>query len=187
MMATTLIPAAENPAPSRWAPRCSRWRKRPAPNPGRQIEVAQNAFGQPADILQEHRLPLAVRADDQVMKAQRQLDDRIEAGERAVARPHFLDQNPAVARAEQMDHAPGQNRFREPIGRLLNGRLLLLYDGEQFTAFLQVPRSRTHGRRRYRFLRRGGRQLSGPPKFEAQSSTFKVPADDAPFAVFRVK
>ena len=74
---------------------------------GRQIEIPQNAFRQSADVLQKHRLPLAVGTHHEIVKAQRQLDDGVESGEGTVARPHFLDQNPAVARAEQMHHAPG--------------------------------------------------------------------------------
>src|SRR5438128_1996113 len=69
----------------------------------RQIEVAQNAFREAGNIFQEHRLPLSIGAHDKVMKTQRKLDDGIEAGERAVARPHFLDENAAVARTEKMN------------------------------------------------------------------------------------
>ena len=37
---------------------------------GCEIEVAQNALRQAAGIFQEHRLPLTVRPDDEIVKAQ---------------------------------------------------------------------------------------------------------------------
>src|SRR5262245_3763596 len=51
-----------------------------------EIEVPQNALGQSAHVLEEHRLPLAVRAHHEIMKAEREFDDRIEPRERSVAR-----------------------------------------------------------------------------------------------------
>ena len=60
----------------------------------REIEVAQDAFSEPAHVFEEHRLPLAVRADDEIVKGKREFDDRIEAGKRTVTRPHFLDHDP---------------------------------------------------------------------------------------------
>jgi len=46
----------------------------------RQAEVAEDALGEPADVFEKHRLPLPVRADDQVVKRQGQLDDRMKPG-----------------------------------------------------------------------------------------------------------
>ena len=74
-------------------------------------EISQDAFGQPAHVFQEHRLPLAVGADDEIVKRQRQFDDRIEARERAVARPHFLDHDAAVPGAEDVHHRDRRESF----------------------------------------------------------------------------
>ena len=70
---------------------------------GRRREVPPEDRAEPLDVLQEHRLPLAVGADDRVVIGHRQLDDRVEARERAVPREHLLDGHPRVARAEDVD------------------------------------------------------------------------------------
>ena len=67
----------------------------------------QSTGAEPLDVLQEHRLPLAVGADDGVVIGHRQLDDRVEARERPVAREHLLDRHPRMARC----------RRRGPAGR----------------------------------------------------------------------
>src|SRR5208282_1696458 len=67
-----------------------------------QIVVAQDAFGESADVLKEHRLPLAVGADDGVVEAQRKLHHRVKPWEAAVARPHLLDHDSAVYAAKQV-------------------------------------------------------------------------------------
>src|SRR5687767_10383502 len=92
--------------------------------------VAQNALGETGDVFEKHRLTLPIGADDKVMKRQRKLDYRIEAGERAVARPHFLNHDARMTRAEEMDHAAGKDRLRKPIGRLENLRELGSYGVE---------------------------------------------------------
>ena len=115
---------------------------------GREIEVAQDAFGEAGDVFEEHRLALAVRADDEIMEAQRELDDGIEARKRTVTRPHLLHENPAVARAEEVNHAPGENRLGEPICRPLNGGLLAFDGGQKFAASVQVICARSHRRAR---------------------------------------
>ena len=109
-----------------------------------QIEVPQNPLGQSADVLQKHRLPLAVRPDDEVVEAERQLDNGVEAGKGPVTRPHFLDQDAAVSRTEQMHHSPRQNCLRKPVGGLLNRGLLLFDDGNQPAALIEVIGARTH-------------------------------------------
>ena len=83
-----------------------------------EVEVAENAFGEAADVFEEHGLALAVGADDEVVEAQREFNDRIETGKRSVARPHFLDQNPAVPGAEEVNHPSGKNCFSEPTSGL---------------------------------------------------------------------
>ena len=74
--------AAETARPSRSARRCSRWSEMTsAVSCVRQVEIAEDALGEAGDVLEEHRLPLAVGADDEVVERQRQLDDRVEARE----------------------------------------------------------------------------------------------------------
>ena len=63
----------------------------------RELEIPENARGEAGDVFEEHGLTLAVRADDEVVEAQGEFDDGIEAGKRSVTRPHFLHENPAVA------------------------------------------------------------------------------------------
>ena len=92
-----------------------------------QREIAQDPFGQAADVFQEHRLPLPIGANDQIVKRNRQLDDGIETGKGAVTGPHLLDHDARVAAAENMHHAPGQDRLREPVRRLAD-RLVLRGD-----------------------------------------------------------
>ena len=82
----------------------------------REVEVPQDARSKAAHVLEEHRLPLPIRADDEIVEAERQLDDRIEPRERAVARPHLLDHDAAVAGAEDVHHASGEDRLGEPVG-----------------------------------------------------------------------
>ena len=102
----------------------------------RQIEVSQNPFGQPGDIFEEHRLALTVRAHHQIVKAERKLNDRIETGKRAVARPHLLDHYPAVTGAEKMHHPPGEDGLRKPFGCSFDRRRLLRNMIEQHAATL---------------------------------------------------
>src|SRR5262249_54116958 len=89
-------------------------------------------------IFKEHRLTLAIRPDDEIVETQGKFDDGIEAGERPVARPHLLDEDAAVTRAEQVHHASGQDRRSKPVRRLLDGRLLAFDRGEQFAAVMEV-------------------------------------------------
>ena len=86
-----------------------------------EVVVAQDALGQAVGVLEKHRLPLAIGTDDLVVKRERQLDDRVEAGERPVAGPHFLDHDPAVPGAKQVNHAPGEDAPGKPLGGLLDG------------------------------------------------------------------
>jgi hypothetical protein len=69
----------------------------------------------PLTFSRVHRLPLSVRPNDQVMETQGEFDDGIEARERSIARPHFLDHYPAVPRAEHLHHAAGENALRKPV------------------------------------------------------------------------
>ncbi|MFM1945199.1 MAG: hypothetical protein RI897_4181 [Verrucomicrobiota bacterium] len=60
-------------------------------------EVAEDTFGEAGDIFEEHGLALAVGADDKVMEAEGEFDDGVEAGEGAIAGPHFFDHDTAMA------------------------------------------------------------------------------------------
>jgi hypothetical protein len=82
------------------------------------------------------------------VKRERQLDDGIEPGKRSVTRPHFFDENPAVPATKQMHRAAGQNRFSEPISRLLNRRLLLFDRCHECAALAEVISAWSHGRAR---------------------------------------
>jgi hypothetical protein len=79
---------------------------------GAQLEVGQDRPGEPLDPLDEHRLALAVRADDLGVVGHAQLDDRVEARVRAVAREHLLDGDPRVARAEEVHQPAAADRPR---------------------------------------------------------------------------
>src|SRR5204862_6371082 len=75
-----------------------------------EVEVAQDDLTQAFRALDEHRLPLPVGAHDLRVERHRQLDDRMEAGIRAVAREHLLDGDARVAAAEEVDEAAGGDR-----------------------------------------------------------------------------
>ena len=102
---------------------------------GHEIEVAQDAVRQAADVFEEHGLPLAVRADDGVVGGEGEFDDRVEAGEGAVARPHFLDHHATMARPEEMYHTTGQDRSGEKLCNFLYVRFLFCYRGNNFLSF----------------------------------------------------
>ena len=74
--------------------------------------------------LDEHRLPLAVRADDLRVEGHRELDDRVEARVGAVAREHLLDGDPRVAGAEEVDEPVAGDRVGAEPARGLD-RLVL--------------------------------------------------------------
>ena len=58
---------------------------------GAEREVVEDDLGQAGHALDEHRLALAVGADDLGVERHRQLGDRVEPRVRAVAREHLLD------------------------------------------------------------------------------------------------
>ncbi len=61
------------------------------------------------------------------MKRKRQLHNRVEAGKGAVAGPHLLDHDAAVAAAKEVNHAAGQNSLTKPIGGLTDRFALGFY------------------------------------------------------------
>ena len=83
-----------------------------------QGEVAEDAGGQPADVFEKHGLSLAIGADDEVVKCEREFDDGIEPGKRAIAGPHFFDHDARVPGSKHVDHAAGQNGGGEEVGGL---------------------------------------------------------------------
>ena len=111
---------------------------------GLEIEVPQDAVRQTADVFEEHGLPLTIRSDDEVVKRQRELNDGIEAGEGAVARPHFLHQNAAVAGAKDVHHLSGEDRLCEHVGGLLDERKLIADTIEESLAGVEVLEGGSH-------------------------------------------
>ena len=77
---------------------------------GRSSKFARIVSASPRHPLDEHRLPLPVRADDLRVEGHRELDDRVEAGIRAVAREHLLDRDARVAGAEEVDEPAAGDR-----------------------------------------------------------------------------
>ena len=84
-------------------------------------EVGEDDLGQARHALDEHRLALAVGADDLRVEGHRQLDDGVEARIRAVAREHLLDRDARVAGAEEMDEPVGRDGLRAPLAGLFDG------------------------------------------------------------------
>jgi hypothetical protein len=109
-----------------------------------EVEVAQDAVREAADVFEEHGLTLAVRADDEVVEGQRELDDGIEARKGAVTRPHFLDEDAAVAGAEDVDHLSGEDRLGEHVGGLLDERELVADAVEEALAGFEVLEGGSH-------------------------------------------
>ena len=113
----------------------------------RQVEVGENRSSETFDSLDEHRLPLPVRANDLGMEGHRELDDRMEPGVRAVARKHLLDRNPRVARAEEMDEtARGDGVGAHGAGAVEGGVLCLLETLEQCARFAEPGGHHSHRR-----------------------------------------
>ena len=125
---------------------------------GFKVKVSQDAGGEATDVFEEHGLTLAIGPDDEVVKGEGELDDRIEAGEGAVTRPHFLDKDAAVAGAEDVDHLPVEDGLRKQIGGLLDEGKLLADAVEQALAGVEILKGRGHGARRVE----RGRVLSPP-------------------------
>ena len=98
-------------------------------------EVVEDHLGEAGHPFDEHRLALAVGADDLGVEGHRQLDDRVEARVRTVAREHLLDRNPRMARPEQVDETVRGDRLGRPLARGLDraglGRGHLLEDGRR--------------------------------------------------------
>jgi hypothetical protein len=103
-----------------------------------QREVGQDLGGEPLGALDEHRLPLAVRADDLRVEGHRELDDRVEPRIRAVAREHLLDGDPRVAGAEDVHEAAAADRVRADLARALHRLALGLEPLEERLRGLEV-------------------------------------------------
>ena len=91
---------------------------------GRIAEVSEDAFGETGHVFEVHRLPLSVGAHDEIVEAERELDDGIEARKGAIAGPHFFDHDAAVPRPEDVHHATREDAFSEPLGCALDRRQL---------------------------------------------------------------
>src|SRR5262245_52373466 len=65
-------------------------------------EVAEDLLGVTGRLLQVQALSQTVRADDQVVEGQTQLDDRVPADKTPLPRGHLFAEHAAVADAEKM-------------------------------------------------------------------------------------
>ena len=79
-------------------------------------------------MLEEHGLPLAVRADHQVVVGEGELDDGMEAGEAAVAGEHLFDNDARMSRAEEVDESVACNGIGTDFGGPLDGIELRGFD-----------------------------------------------------------
>ena len=94
---------------------------------GRSRKLARIDAAKPLDALDRHRLPLAVRAHDLRVERHRQLDERREAGIRAVAREQLLDRDARVAGAEAVHEPAAADRVGADQARRLD-RLGLAFE-----------------------------------------------------------
>ena len=69
----------------------------------------------------------------------------MEAGKRAVARPHLLRHDPAVSGTKEVRESACEDGRREPIRGRLNRLGLTFDDGKQIAAFGKVIGGRRHG------------------------------------------
>ena len=131
-------------------------------------EVGQDHLGQPGHPLDVHRLALAVGADDLRVERHRQLDDRVEAGVRAVAREHLLDRDPRMAGPEQVDETAAGDRVGTPLAGFGDRPGLGLAEpGEQALGLGQpVEHARVGGGRRHGVIssRSRSRHRRRPPR-----------------------
>ena len=95
---------------------------------GPKLKFERIVAASPGMSLDEHRLALAVGADDLRVERHRQLDDRVEARVRAVAREHLLDRDARVACAEEVDQAAAGDRVGAPLAGGLDGIRLRVAD-----------------------------------------------------------
>lgn len=99
-----------------------------------QVKVPQDASSEARDVLQEHGLALPVGPHDQVMEAEAEFDDGVEAWKGSIAWPHFLDKNAAMAGSEEMNHSTSQDGGSEPICGLADGRRLGFHPVDDLSA-----------------------------------------------------
>jgi hypothetical protein len=91
------------------------------------------------DMFQKHGLPLPIGAYDQIVKGEREFDQREKARKAAVTRVHLFDEHTRMTSAEEVNKAIAGNGIGANIGRLLNsGHLLFLNVGEDSLGFGQV-------------------------------------------------
>jgi hypothetical protein len=104
-----------------------------------QLEVVENGPGEARNALDEHRLPLAIRAGDLGMEGHRQLDERMPARIRAVSREHLLHRNAGMAGAERVHDAAAADRCSGDRCRRVERRRLRLLDPIQHVSGLIDP------------------------------------------------
>src|SRR5262245_8148156 len=79
-------------------------------------KVAKNYLTKTFHMLEEHCLALSIRADNEVMKCEGQLNDGMEPWKTSVTRKHLLDENTRVPRAKQVDQSISCNGLRANFG-----------------------------------------------------------------------
>src|SRR5688500_6909455 len=91
-------------------------------------EVAKDHLAEALHVLKEHGLSLSIGADNEVVKRERQIVDRMEARETPMTREHLFDKDPRVARAEEMDQAIARDGLRAKLGSAFDGVHLRRFD-----------------------------------------------------------
>ena len=94
----------------------------------RELEVREDLGREPLDALDEHRLPLAVRAHDLRVEGHRELHDRVKPRIGAVAGEELLDRDPRVTGAEGVDKPVGGDCVRADAARVVECVLLRRFD-----------------------------------------------------------
>src|SRR5215213_4266342 len=56
-------------------------------------KIAKNDLAKTFHVFKEHRLALSIRANNEVVKCERQFDDRVEAGETPMTGKHLFDED----------------------------------------------------------------------------------------------
>src|SRR5215216_1928573 len=83
-------------------------------------KVTQNDLTKPFHVFEEHRLALSVRANDEIVKREGQLDDRMEAGETSMTREHLFDKNARVSCGKKMNEPISRDRLGAHLRCLFN-------------------------------------------------------------------
>ena len=112
---------------------------------GVELDLLQNDPPEPVDLLEEHGLAQAVWSDDPDVVRDRELGDRVKAGEAADPREHLLGIHPRVTGAEYVHEPVRGDRPGKEVGRLLDGIQLRRLESVEHGSCLAEPPSRGIG------------------------------------------